>query len=224
MKKICMIVLGMCTSMILFAQNRLTTPMTKAVRFGIKAGVNLAEFRLDDFPSGAEPSVSRKAMYNGGFLVNIPLGSGGFAVEPELLYSAQGSKVTQNTTVGTYSNSLSYEQHLNYIILPVMVQWKSQGGFFVETGPQPGYLVHARQVGPGTADVENKSSFEKLDFTWNAGLGYLSRIGLGIGARYNYGITNTLKEQNSNDGSDSNPKLKNSVIQIGLSWHFGAGK
>ena len=98
------------------------------------------------------------------------------------------------------------------------------GGVFLETGPQAGYLVQAKQDGPGTTKMDNKSSFDKFDLSWGAGLGYLSKVGLGIGARYNFGLTNTVEDGGGNNSSNNGPELKNSVIQVGLSWTFGANK
>ncbi|HWJ91936.1 MAG TPA: porin family protein, partial [Flavisolibacter sp.] len=123
------------------------------------------------------------------------------------------------TTPATHS-----EQDLGYINLPIMLQWKSQGGFFVETGPQAGYLVRAKLESGNTTSVDNKDNYDKFDFSWGAGLGYLSRIGLGINARYNLGLSNVIEDNGGNNSSNDGPELKNKVIQIGLFWQFGAGK
>jgi predicted porin len=62
---------------------------------------------------------------------------------------------------------------------------------------------------------------DNFDIGWSAGAGYLSRIGLGVNARYNYGFRNVVKEDsNGNSIGD----LENRVIQIGLVYHFGAHK
>jgi hypothetical protein len=220
MKKISLFALALSSGLAMFAQ---TTTMAVKPRVGIKAGVNLAEFRVHDFTT-PEPNVNMKTSFHAGFLFNAPLGTTGFAVQPEVLYSGMGSKVTQTVTVGTVSSSQSYEQDLHYITVPIMVQWKAPGGFFVETGPQAGFLINAKQDGPGTTETDNKDSYDNFDLSWGAGLGYLSRIGLGIGARYNHGLTNILEDGGGNNSSNDGPELKNKVVQIGLFWNFGAGK
>jgi hypothetical protein len=209
MKKISSIALVLITSLAASAQTETSkpTPMAITTRFGIKAGVNLAKLRPSDDDN--QYSTNLKTTFGGGAFVNIPLGTGGVAVQPEVLYSRQGSKITQTTTVGTSTTTNTYEQDLGYITVPVMLQWKSTGGFYVETGPQAGFLIAAQQEGPGTDN----------DFSWGAGVGFLSRVGLGIGARYNHGFTNVL----DNDG-DNNPSIRNSVVNLYLSWSFGAGK
>jgi hypothetical protein len=220
MKKISFVALALSAGMMALTQ----TTSTFSPSFGIKAGVNLAQFRTNNFPSGTEPDMSRKTSAHGGVFMSAPLGTGGFAIQPELLYSRQGSKVKQTTTIGTVMQTSEYDQELNYITLPIMLQWKTTGGVFIETGPQPGYLIKAQQDGPGSTETDNKSSFDKFDLSWGAGLGYLSKIGLGIGARYNYGLTNTVEDGGGNNSSNDGPELKNSVIQVALSWRFGANK
>lgn len=219
MKKISLLALLCTAGFALFAQDqpKLRTEMSSEVRFGIKGGVNIARLRTSDFPSGSEPNINNRTSWNAGFLVNMPLGEGGMALEPELLYSGQGAKL--GATIGTTTQT--FKEELHYLLLPVMLQWKSSGGFLIETGPQAGLLIKARQKGPGSTDVDNKDSYKKFDFSWGAGIGFLSRMGLGIGGRYNFGITNTLKD---NTSYGSGAKLRNSVINIDLFYQFGAYK
>lgn len=224
MKKISLFVLALTSGLAMFAQTSKPTKMAVAPRFGVKAGVNLAEFRANGYPSGTQPTSNMKTSMNGGFFVNVPLGTGGLAVQPEVVYSGQGSKMSVKTTVGTVTTTSTYEQDLSYINVPIMLQWKSAGGFLVETGPQAGFLVRAQQDGPGSSNTDNKDGFDKFDFSWGAGLGYLSRIGLGINARYNLGLSNALDDGGGNNSANDGPELKNKVVQIGLFWNFGAGK
>jgi hypothetical protein len=222
MKKISLFALAFSSSMALFAQENVNrTPMAVKPYFGIKGGVNLSKLRPDNY-SSMEPSTNLKTTAHAGVLVNIPLNATGtFAVQPELLYSRQGSKMKTTTTIGTVTTTNAYEQDLGYIALPIMLQARTLGGFYVETGPQAAYLINAQQEGPGSnSETENKASFDNFDLSWGLGLGYMTRMGLGIGARYNHGLTNTLEEGDADDG----PELKNSVINIGLKWYFGANK
>ena len=209
MKKISLIALALCTSAAVFAQEtqpQLRTPMASKVRFGVRAGANLTKFKLTDFPAGTEPSIQSKTSLHAGLFMNAPLG-GMFAIQPGVEYSGQGSKYREGTDNGEYD--------LHYINVPVMFQWKSTGGFLVETGPQAGILLRAN-----LDDVEvPDETFKTLDVSWGAGQGYVSRIGLGVNARYNFGLTNILEGDNDTDNS---PQLKNQVIQLGLVYHFGA--
>ena len=222
MKKISLMALALSAGLALFAQENVNrTPMPNKTYFGIKGGVNLAKLRPSDYTAN-EPSTNLKTTAHAGLLVRIPVSAnGGFAVQPELLYNRQGSKMKTTTTVGTVTTESTYEQDLSYVSVPVMLQWKSAGGFYVETGPQASFLIVAQQEGPGNNnETDNKDQMEKFDFSWGAGLGYMSRMGLGIGARYNHGFTNVLEETSTTGDA----RLRNSVVQIGLTYLFGANK
>ncbi|MGZ5190245.1 MAG: outer membrane beta-barrel protein, partial [Flavisolibacter sp.] len=106
MKKISFIVFALSMGLATFAQNENVTPMAVKPRFGIKAGVNMAKLRPSDYSTN-EPQTNFKSSFNAGALVNIPLGTGGFAVQPEAIYSRQGSKMKQTTTVGTVTTTNS---------------------------------------------------------------------------------------------------------------------
>lgn len=205
MKKISLFVLALCTSAAVFAQDnspQLRTSMEKKVRFGIRAGANLSSLNMSDMAGG--PEINTKTSLHGGIFVNAPIG-GMFAIQPGVEYSGQGAKFK----VGTVNS----EVDMHYLNVPIMLQWKSAGGFFLETGPQAGFLVSASED-----DVDADDEFDKFDLTWGAGLGYLSRIGLGINGRYNLGLTNAANDENT----AVTGKMKNNVIQIGLVYHFGA--
>jgi len=219
MKKISLIALALTTSLAMFAQdNQLTTPMAKKTYFGLTGGVNLATFRVNDY----EPHIgtNMKTTWHGGIFANIPL-SGPIYLQPEAIYSGQGSKLVEYTTTGT---RVSSEQDLGYIAVPIMFQFKSTKGFFVELGPQPAFLIKGQKEMTDGSESDNKSSFDNFDIALNGGIGYTSRIGLGLHARYSWGLSNTLEDGGGNNSSNSGPELKNSVVQIGLHYMFGAYK
>src|SRR5215216_833177 len=100
MKKISLIALALSTGLGVFAQDSQPTPMAVKTRFGIKGGVNLAELKTANYPA-TDPETNLKTTAYAGALVNIPFGTGGLAIQPEILYSRQGSKMQQTTTIGT---------------------------------------------------------------------------------------------------------------------------
>lgn len=227
MKKISLFTLAIATGLAVFAQGdpQLKTPMAKKVMFGIEGGVNLATFdvKSDEFanPSLA-PNTNMKTSFHGGFFVDIPL-AGNLHVVPAAIYSAQGSKYASKTQSGTGTTSTNYEEDLHYINVPVKLKLATASGFFVETGPQLGYLIRANLENTSNdTEVDIKDQRKKLDFSWGAGLGYLTRVGLGIHARYNYGFSNVLNAED--DNMQGGGKMQNRVVQIGLAYHFGANK
>jgi hypothetical protein len=239
MKKISLSTLALATSFALFAQgdpvigtpNRdhkpLRTEMEVKTRFGIKAGVNMAKFNVHE-DTYANPSLapegSYKTSFNAGAFVNIPIG-GNFRLQPELLWSGQGSKISEKTSQSTGTTTFRYEEDLHYVTLPIMLQLQSPSGFYLELGPRLGYLIDAKSKGQTpistTEETDRDYYYDNFDIGWSGGVGYTTRIGLGVGARYNYGFRNIVKE---NSSGNSPGDVENRVISFGLSYMFGAYK
>ena len=230
MKKISVFALALTMSAAVFAQEtqpQLRTPMAVQTRIGLRGGVNLADLTAKNLPSGSRYSEAQsKTSFNAGIFANIPLGGSTFRFQPEIAFSSQGGKV-QGASGTTASGT--YEQDLHYLTLPLNFQLMTSKGFFVQTGPQLGYLVSAKIKNPsGTgapaADDDNKDDFDKLDFSWSGGIGYLSRMGLGVDLRYNIGIANIVADDASTGAPLAGQTWKNSVGQFSLIYQFGAHK
>jgi hypothetical protein len=187
MKKIAFLGITMLTSVILFAQQS---------GLGLKAGLNVSHLQ-----GGDNALNGSKLGLNAGILGHLHINNT-FAVQPEIMYSSQGAKYTN-------VDGVEHELSLNYINIPLNLQYMFNNGFRLQTGPQVGFLV-------GVKDKENGSStnffssddFKSVDFSWTAGLGYVSTSGLGVDARYNFGI--------SNINDFGNIVRHNSVFQVGL--------
>jgi hypothetical protein len=174
--------------------------MTQAqVRFGLKAGANLASL------SGDNEGLAMKIGFNAGAVAKISV-SEAFSVQPELVFSAQGAKADEGDG----------KLNLTYINLPILAQYNTSG-FVIETGPQFGFLMAAKQK-VGDASVDIKDMLKGLDLGWAIGFGYQTQSGFGVNARYNLGFSNIIDSEDDEDG-----KLKNSVIQIGVFYLLGGG-
>lgn len=225
MKKISFIALALTSGLAVFAQSEptLKTSMARKAYFGVKAGANIANLRQENL--SAPTGIDNKTSFNGGFFVNLPLG-GNVALQPEIIYNGQGAKLTSTTTppLGQPTTTIT-EQDLNYISLPIMLQVKATNGLFLEVGPQASYLIRAKRDANGAAgEVNNKSDFDNFDIAANGGIGWLSRVGFGINARYSHGLSNILEDGGGNNSPNNGPELKNSTFQIGLFYMFGANK
>lgn len=177
----------------------------KSLGFGVKAGANFANLSID--PDDDEFDTEMKIGIHGGAFVNLPLGST-FAIQPELVYSAEGAKQGED--------DFEFSYNLGYLNVPIMFQYTASG-FYAETGPQIGFLMSAKAKVEFDGEEEEedvKDDFESTNFSWGIGLGYRLPNGVGIGARYNLGLSNILKES-------GDTKLKSNVIQLGLSYTFG---
>lgn len=172
-------------------------------KLGIKAGLNMSNLAVDN---NLDEYRDYKAGFHGGLLAHIHTGNKNFAIQPEVVYSLQGS------SFDSYQGSPEQDINLHYINVPVLVQYMFDNGFRIQTGPQVGLLVGAKSEVNGV-DSDIKNDFKTGDFSWSFGGGYLSYSGLGIDLRYNLGISNI------NDfpgGADT----KNRVFQVGLFYMF----
>ena len=168
---------------------------------GIKAGVNVSNFTGADFPNIETSSLTS---YHVGFYVRIPFGK--LALQPELLFSEQGSKFEDQ-------NGTEDEYKVKYINIPIMLQYHFSS-FYLEIGPQIGFKVDEDIPDPSLDDFAKSN-----DFAGAIGAGYQFK-GLGIGARYVVGLSNVADFEIP--GSDSD--FKNGVWQFSLYYTFRTGK
>ncbi len=176
------------------------------VNFGVKAGVNYTNF------SGSDADGSKYLIgYAGGGLINYKLADA-VSVQGEVLYSLEGAR----TTYAEEGMSIKMKLQAGYINIPVLAQYNHTSGFYAETGPQLGILANAKMSGKyqGTEVSEDvKDDFKSTNFSWAFGAGYKLSNGLGIGARYNLGLTNV---------PDGDGKLKLGGFHLGLFYTFGS--
>ncbi|SKA40882.1 Outer membrane protein beta-barrel domain-containing protein [Chitinophaga eiseniae] len=173
----------------------------QSVKFGVKGGLNLAKI------TNESSSKTRASFYAGG-LANIALDQH-WAIQPELLYSGQGTKMKSSYLGGLITAESTLKT--DYINIPVMVQYSIVPAFYLEAGPQLGILAGAKLKG-GNVSVDVKDQMKSIDFGIGVGFGYKFDMGLGVSGRYNFGLTNL----NESDKQTN----KNSVAQIGLFYMF----
>lgn len=171
------------------------------VKFGVKGGLNLSKLTSTN---GSKVL----AGFNAGALVNFKLDNN-WAIQPEVQYSTQGTKVKNDILWGAVTTEGSMK--LDYINVPVLAQYHIIDEFYLEGGPQIGFLTSAKAKSGGVS-VDVKDNMKTVDFGLNFGFGYKFDMGLGIGARYNFGLTNVYDSDKIN--------RKNSVAQIDLFYIF----
>jgi len=149
------------------------------VSFGVKAGPSYTKFRGVDPAQLSSASNAYRLGFHAGVLAEVKV-TDKFSVQPELLYSQKGAK---NKLVSEIYDVFSY------LDLPIVVKARlGETGFFLEGGPQFGYLLRA------TSTFRNYSynvrdSYEKVDVGYAAGLGYQLASGPLLGFRFNGGLT-----------------------------------
>lgn len=201
MKKIVLSALAVCAlSGSAFAQQE--------VKFGPKAGVNFAN--LSNFDNS-----EMKTGFHVGAVAEIKFNDK-FSIQPELLYSAQGTKFPINNSEVKFN--------IDYINIPIMAKYYIVDGFSVEAGPQVGFLTKAELEGTfdnltGTTDI--KDNVKSVDFGVNFGLAYDLPNGFFANARYNLGLAKVYEDVNVfNNTTVSFSDAKNSVIQVGVGYKF----
>ncbi len=180
------------------------------VKFGAKAGLNISNITGD----GTEDTSSKIGFQVGGF-AEIKI-SDKFAIQPELLYSAQGAKDKYSEEGYSYK-ATGKSAYLN---IPVMAKYYVAKGFSLEAGPQLGFLMSAEleetetEFGKSeTTSTDIKEFYNSTDFAFNLGAGYDVTENINLGVRYSIGLSNILK-----DSEDF--KQNNSNIAIAVGYKF----
>lgn len=188
------------------------TANAQDVKFGAKAGLNISNVRVSGDGITDEMKPDSKISFFVGGMAEVKL-SDNFAIQPELLYSDQGS----SRKVGKSTSSIN----LGYLNLPIMAKYFVAEGFALEAGPQVGFLLSANAKteldGKSVGDaLDIKKVYKTVDFGLGFGASYTLDFGLNIGARYNLGLTDLAKERVELDKTT----MKNGVIQVSVGYFF----
>lgn len=183
-------------------------------KFGLKGGMNIANFSGD-----IEENSSKVSFHAGGF-AEIKI-SDKFSIQPELLYSEQGTKMDGLSEVidfTTYTADISFR--LSYINIPVMFKFYVDKSFYFELGPQLGILTGAKTITKISgfnqeAKQDVKDFFKSTDFGLNFGAGYDFTNHLFANVRYNLGLANIAETVNGDDS-----KIKNSNFMLSIGYKF----
>jgi len=186
-------------------------------RVGIKGGVNLSQLYVDQADVNYE---NNKIGLHAGLFAKIPF-SDFVALQPELLYSNQGSKISYNgsSLLGIQSGEVRFNLH--YVSLPILGVITA-GPLNFQAGPYVSYLVAAdvkdlKSDGTvGSQQDLDKNDFNSVDYGVAAGVA-LDVKGFQIGARYNYGFREVGKSDFAGRLTDNS---KNSVIQLYVGFGF----
>lgn len=177
MKKILSILLVLVAVQLHAQDNGLT--------FGIKAGANFSNLKLDFDGDGLSPD-GATSVFVGGF-VDIGLNES-LHFQPELQYSIEGAE----------------DADISFINLPLMLKYYLVEGFNIQAGPQVGFPVDAE----GGTD-----GLKSTNFAINLGAAYELPGGFFVDARYNIGVSNIA--ESDPDFGDVSLKTKGFQLGIG---------
>lgn len=183
-------------------------------KIGIKGGVNLTNLYVDDVEDE-----NMKLGFNLGLFAKLPITSG-LSIQPELLYSVKGSKITYDLGI---LGSNEYRFNLNYVEVPILAVVNLTKNFNLQAGGYVGYLAQANikrenddARNDQIADL-NEDNFNRVDYGLVGGLG-IDVENVTIGARYNYGLKEVGKANNF--GSQALKNAKNSAISVFVGFGF----
>lgn len=165
--------------------------------FGIKGGYNLASVRNSE---GDE--TDQRQGFHIGFFGESSLNNF-LSIETGLTYSQQGYKIE--------NSNYSLTQKIDYINLPLMLKLYPAKAFYLEAGPQIGYVIsHKEELETYVLNTTNTYEPNSLDWGVNFGTGFKSETGIILGARYHYGLGKIHDETN----------YYNNVLQLSLGFAF----
>ncbi|GAA4351110.1 hypothetical protein GCM10023185_09530 [Hymenobacter saemangeumensis] len=208
-----------------------STSASSPIRFGVRAGLNLADVQgdavqsflgLTDYAPEGTITKQMRPGFHAGLYATIPLGSS-FAIEPGLSYSEKGTVLQGRIPIPEISflnARATGTARLGYIDVPVLAKAYITPGFYLFAGPQASFLVSGKarlEAGALGFDVyqqdfDIKSSLRPLDFAVVGGVGYQFENGLGLSAGYDYGLSSLDKNNRFN--------AQNQIIKASASFSF----
>ncbi len=182
---------GLIIAILVFTLN-----MNAQISFGAKTGLNISNI-TGDATDGNEVKVGLAI----GAVAEFKL-SESFAIQPEIIYSSQGSD-TKNSNV---------KLKMNYLNVPLMAKYYPTENLSLQLGPQVGFLVSAK-VDNGKTSVKVDDNLKTIDLGLSFGVGYKLDFGLFFDARYNLGLSDI------NDYNTINENY-NAVINFSVGYFF----
>jgi len=180
--------------LVVFNGSFLTTIAQNAI--GLKGGVNIAN--LSGFNGR-----SRISGHGGVFLHHTINRS--WCFQPELLFSGEGQRY--------FSNGEEHTLALDYVQVPLMIQYYVVPNIYLETGPQVGLLLSAQdKVGQFEGHDNVKGDFAAAQVAIGIGAGIKASEQILFYGRYNFGLTDVSVFDNIVDHSR--------VGQLGVAIRF----
>jgi hypothetical protein len=212
MKKFAVLIAFGVTALTFNANAQDVSAAGNKVRFGLKAGFNLANIYDQQ---GNNVNTDAKLGLAGGAFLNIPLGSV-LGFQPEVLFSQKGFR-GNGQILGT---NYEFSRTTSYLEIPLLLAIKPGPAVSLLAGPHFSYLLAQRDaVSSGDYTAVQNQSFSNdnprrntMGFTAGADF-YLNRIILA--ARVGWDITN-----NNGDGTASSPSYKNSFLQLCIGFNL----
>lgn len=195
---------------------------TLPLKFGVKAGVAMANVSGDAVEDLLGESPDMRMGLAAGMFVGIPLG--GITLQPELLYVQKGATMEESALGYTAKGTMA----VDYIEIPVLLK----AGFgtgpakpCIFVGPVLSILMSAKAKaefsGPGLSESEEEDIKDYVKST-DIGLAFGAGVDIGkltIDARYVLGLASVADPGDLPAGVET-PEAKNAVIMVMLGYSF----
>ena len=190
------------------------------LEFGIKAGANYSKF-TSDFPAEVRDYVAyhrKPGFYLGAFL-SKPVSEKLF-FQPEFNFALQRTDFVikgveiRDDSMGP-GTVLDIETNISELVIavPLTLRYRFTRSFFVDAGPQIGFIVDRSEKvendpfeEPGNTRTYLDHDYDRFDLSFGLGTGYKLSQNLIINTRYLFGI---IERDNS---------IKSSVFSLGLEY------
>ncbi|MBN8706995.1 MAG: PorT family protein [Bacteroidetes bacterium] len=186
--------------------------------FGLKGGVNFSTLYAEDVEN-----TKMIGGFNIGFFSKLPV-SDFIAIQPEFYYTTKGGEATYKNAF--LDGTASFKT--DYVELPILLILNVTENLNLQVGPYLSYLLSGK--------VKNVSSNSYFDFEDNIDTEDFNRFeggvavgagldlgALGVGIRYNHGLTKVGKEKTFMGYKYTFPNASNGVINVYASFALTGG-
>lgn len=204
-------------TIILLLSFNLSAQETK-LKYGLKAGINYAIFTPNiDFSEFDELDYSGKVgFYLGGYL-NYELFKF-LKIQPEILFSSQGSKTIRKTMVvpQLYLEAKTRITE-STLAIPVLLQLYPFKNFYIEAGPQFGYVISRNEKVTEEMFTDYTGTFELQE-----NCPYCDETSLGAAYGFGFSISNRIGiNMRYFEGFQENDEtIRPIVVYLGGSYRF----
>ncbi|HMO61616.1 MAG TPA: porin family protein [Ferruginibacter sp.] len=172
------------------------------LHFGIKAGANINKISgqslKDQFTYG----------YNAGVYLQIPFNKK-WSIQPEVLFTQHSTDTSDRfSELYKFSGDKISNMNLNYLAIPVLLNYKVSKLFSLQAGPQFGILMSNDK----NLVEEGKAAFKNGEFSLLGGIQF-HLAGFRAFGRYQLGLNNI------ND-IDNKDKWRSQSVQLGVGFNL----
>lgn len=172
-----------------------------------RAGLNFTSFKINGLPEDFTNLKGDDNIY-AGLQLGIPIGK-------KLSLLVEGTYAL--SAVSAYDTRFGqlYTDELSHIFVPLLLKF-STGQFGFYAGPQMQFLTSAK----GQIQDIKAFSYNEFGISGLVGIEFMFRFGLGIEARYQYGLTDNRAE-NGQTFLTEYGKIQMNAFQTGLFFRIG---